>query len=380
METEKRKNFTTISPGSYNVHLLKDVGMIPYVMYRDYNYNSTLVTYKNEEEYPAILNEVKGLKVDFLKTNGKYTFGSVSFKVISYIWKKAKEIDILNLYHTSKETMTYGLIYKLRNPFGKLYIKLDLDLDDFISAQTPFKKRGYQLFFRYITDIVSYELETVGDYLKQQFLTTKSKFIKIPNGIDDDFIKKENLYINDFQEKEKLIITVGRIGTEQKNSEMLLKVIESLHLKDWKVAFIGPIEVSFYPVIKKFFMQYPDLKERVIFTGAIADRKELYAWYNRAKVFCLTSRWESFGIVLVEALYWNNYILTTPIAPAQEITNGETVGKVVADESELCQALQKIIDGDTDLEIYQEQIAAHATKYLWKDIVGVLHKKIESIV
>lgn len=380
MDTNKRKKFTTISPGSYNVHLLKDVGMIPYIMHRDYKYNSTLVSYRNEEEYPAIQNEVKGLKVDFLQTNGKYTFGKVSFKVISYIWKNAKGIDILNLYHSSKETLVYGFIYKLRNPSGKLYIKLDLDLDDFVSAQTPFKRRGYQLFFRYIADIVSYELEAVGSYLKQQFLSTKIKFIKIPNGIDDDFIKKESLYINDFQEKEKLIITVGRIGTEQKNSEMLLKAIEPLHLKGWKVAFIGPIEASFELVIKDFFQKNPHLKESVTFTGAIADRKELYQWYNKAKVFCLTSRWESFGIVLVEALYWNNYILSTPIAPIQEITNNETVGKVVSDEKELSYILQQTIDGDIDLSIYQEQIAEHAKKYIWKDILQVLHEKIESIV
>ncbi|MDL2207996.1 glycosyltransferase [Parabacteroides sp. OttesenSCG-928-O15] len=380
METEKKKRFVTLFPLSQHVHLLKDVGMIPYIMYRDYGYDATLVCFEDKDGYPALQNEVKGLKIDFLKEDKEYQFGKISSSVISYIWENAKEIDILNLYHNTKETLVYGLIYKLRNPSGVLYIKLDVNLNRFREVLTSsLKTKGYDFYFKHIADIVSYELNAAGDFLQKSFPTNRDTFIKIANGIDNEYIRKESLSQLDFSQKENLIITVGRIGSPEKNHEMLLYATEKLNLGNWKVAFIGPIEESFHSVIKDFFRRNPQLKERVTFTGAISDRKELYQWYNRAKVFCLTSRWESFGIVLVEALYWHNYILSTPIAPIQEITDNETAGQVVVNEEELNGVLQKIIDGEIDLRLYQEAIANQAKKYLWKDIVKVLHEKIESI-
>lgn len=51
----------------------------------------------------------------------------------------------------------------------------------------------------------------------------------------------------------------------------------------------------------------------VILLGNIEDKNLLYDDYDRAKVFLLTSRWESFGIVLVEALRFGNYIIATEI-------------------------------------------------------------------
>lgn len=59
-----------------------------------------------------------------------------------------------------------------------------------------------------------------------------SKLIYIPNGFDEDYLIKNNIKIKKFEEKENIIITVGRIETEQKNNGMLLKVINKMDLKD----------------------------------------------------------------------------------------------------------------------------------------------------
>lgn len=41
---EKKLVFATFFPGCLNVHLTKDVGMIPYVLYRDFGYDSYYTT------------------------------------------------------------------------------------------------------------------------------------------------------------------------------------------------------------------------------------------------------------------------------------------------------------------------------------------------
>ena len=65
--------FVTMYPETENVHLIKDVGMIPFIMHKKFAYDSTIVCYKNED-YSYLENEVKGLKLDFIK---KYTGKSI---------------------------------------------------------------------------------------------------------------------------------------------------------------------------------------------------------------------------------------------------------------------------------------------------------------
>ena len=53
-------NFVTMLLHTKNVHLLKDVGMIPYMLWKQYGYNARIITYKNEEKYEYLEKEVRG--------------------------------------------------------------------------------------------------------------------------------------------------------------------------------------------------------------------------------------------------------------------------------------------------------------------------------
>ena len=89
-----RKNFVTLFPSTYNVNLTKDVGYIPYILYRNFGYNSAIVSFKNDS-YIYLNQYVKGIKMEFLKK------GNERIACIKYILKNAKNIDILNMYHMS---------------------------------------------------------------------------------------------------------------------------------------------------------------------------------------------------------------------------------------------------------------------------------------
>jgi glycosyltransferase involved in cell wall biosynthesis len=374
-----KKRFFTLFPLSHNVHLTKDVGVIPFILYRDYGYDSTLVTFKNETTYPSLENEVKGLKINFIEKDKKYKFGKPSMKVIRYILENASQIDILNLYHNTKETLLYGLIYKLRNPSGIFYCKLDITTERLPKKMNCLKKAVYSFFFDKITSLVSTELDEAYNYLLSEYPVLKKKLFILPNGIDDVFIKKKEINRYDFSQKENLIITVGRIGTLQKNNELLLNALLKIDLKDWSVAFIGPIEPDFQIKIDAFYLTNPTLKNKVRFIGEIATKENLYDWYNRAKIFCLTSKWESFGIVLVEALYFGNYIITTDISSAKSITNNEKIGSIILHEHDLIEELTNIINGEKSIDVYYNDILNHSENFIWKNLVEKLHYKLNSI-
>ena len=119
-----QRRFVTVFPVTENVHLIKDVGQIPYTLHKHHGYDSTIVCYQNSESYPNLDGEVEGLRISFLTQQGRKLFQERA--VLNYLKEQAKNIDVLNLYHLTKETIYYGLYYKKLNPKGVLYVKMDV--------------------------------------------------------------------------------------------------------------------------------------------------------------------------------------------------------------------------------------------------------------
>jgi glycosyltransferase involved in cell wall biosynthesis len=118
---------------------------------------------------------------------------------------------------------------------------------------------------------------------------------------------------------------------------------------------IGPIQNSFKPVIEKFYADHPDKGDKIIFTGPIYDKKELWEWYNRSKVFLLSSKWEGFALVFVESQRFSNFIISTPVGAAEDVIEGEKYGRIVPldDVEVMSHKIQEIIDGETNIDVFQ---------------------------
>lgn len=372
------KRFVTIFPDAENIHIKKRIGMIPYVLHRDYDYNSTLACFKNEEHYPFIEAHAKGLGIHFLpSTAGKRKL----WQVLRYVRKNAAEIDVLNVYHQSRSTFMIGCLYKLLNPKGVLYVTLDMNIGYLVHLFSRKHKRHlffWNFFFGRVANIVSYESTEVGSFLAPHYKNIGNKLLLLTNGIDDVTIRENNIPDVPFDAKQNLIITVGRIGAPEKNNELLLSAIEQLALKGWAVAFIGPINEYFKDRISLFFQNNPTLKDKVLFTGAIYDQSELYRWYSRAKVFCLTSNREGFATVLPEAMYFGNYIVSTNVSAIADITDHATLGAIVENEQQLVTTLQQIINDDSSIKPLCTLIKAKArTAYSWTNIIAPLAQRLQ---
>ena len=102
-------------------------------------------------------------------------------------------------------------------------------------------------------------------------ISSKGKTIYLPNGYDNLFVEK-NFKIKEFKEKENIILTVGRLGTKEKNTELLLESLKEIDLNDWKVILIGSEIEELLKYKEKYFKENPKLKEKIIFTGEIKDK------------------------------------------------------------------------------------------------------------
>lgn len=313
----KKKRFVTVIPDCPNYGLVKDVGMIPYIMAKYYGYDSLLVTLKNDGVYPY-LKMMPELKIEFLNNKNE---------IIHYISKSAKQIDVLNIYHLSiSKSLFWANTYKQKNPSGKVFLKLDIDFRGIaaISSYSTLRKTVIRHLLKRV-DIVSAESTAVCEKLEKLL---QRKIIYIPNGyyeFDYNKVIQENSI-----KKENTLLTVGRLGTKQKATELLLEAYaRSGKAGIFKLRLVGTIEKGFQKYIDEYFYKYPDLKDYIEFTGPITQRSELILEYQKAKIFILTSRWEGSPLVIPEAMAYGCYLVLSPEIPsAPNIVADEKIGLI----------------------------------------------------
>ncbi|WP_288171610.1 glycosyltransferase [uncultured Alistipes sp.] len=340
-------------------HIGKDVSCVPYYLGQALGYDVEIVslTSATNRNFPV---ENDGIRYKFLFRRGDRKNGW--YKLIFFWWYlvcNARKIDILMRFHYSIPTIIEAIIYKIFNPDGKVYVKCDTD--HHITEKFP-QRKGIKEGIRRLLykkgiaaiDVIScetskaYALMTKSD---SPYFAFGDKLVYVPNGFDETSLRKTPIKIKSFDEKENKIITVGRLGTKQKNTDMLLESLAHINPAGWKFYFIGPIEPAFQSKIDRFYKNFPDKLSSIIFTGPIYDKQKLWEHYNSAKVFVLTSRWESYGLVLIEARRFGCYLVSTDVGAARDLIGNNECGEYIKQEDAvgLQQALQRIIDLQTPI-------------------------------
>lgn len=365
----KKLRFLTLHPAGVNVDLTKDEGQIPYTLCTTQDVDATIVTCHINCK-TANLDCVPGLKVKHypLIVNNALT-GAI------YILLNAKKIDWLNIYFAGRQAYYWTKLYKFLNPKGHVYLKLDMDfrscdLYDNNQVEREIFKKNTE-----VVDIVSVESEKVKSRIQKY---SEKEILLIGNGFAKLDFKPQIDQI-----RENVLLTVGRLGTTQKATDILLQAFaKSADKHNWKLKLIGSVEDEFKPYIDNFYQKYPQLKSRVIFTGEIKNRELLYNEYCRAKVFVLPSRWESFGISCGEALSCGcRLIITDTVPPAKEMTNNEKYGKII--EAENIDMLADEILKATQWEYTKDQIEELSnyanSQFSWEGICKKLYYAMKEV-
>lgn len=305
------KTFVTLF-NSENIHLLKDVGLIPYGMYKYENYDASIATYLNGE-YSYTNNLVKGLKItEVKKITGNFDIDCIIFLVIN-----AKKIDVLNIYHVRGQSGIKALVYKLFNRKGKVYFKFD---------STVLKESGVNLkniacsLLLKLSDFKSTEIEESVKKLSESW---NEKIDFVPNPYYPEFFQN---YIC-FNQRRNQIITVGRIGSSQKATEILVEGFARIHheIPEWELVLVGPretfdIKLDFDKFINEIYEEYDGIKDKIIFKGAVSDKNLLNVLYQESKIAAFPSRWEGFGIAPMEACLSGCFFVGTDIPSFRALT------------------------------------------------------------
>jgi glycosyltransferase involved in cell wall biosynthesis len=140
---------------------------------------------------------------------------------------------------------------------------------------------------------------------------------------------------------------------------------------------VGGIEEGFKPYIAAYFDRHPELREKVLFKGAITDKTELYAEYAKAKIFALTSRTEGGPPNVVgEALAHGCYMVTSAVDAAEDITDSGRCGRIfpVGNAQALAEILREICPDQALLrDGFDKATACARTHFDWEFIIKRLH-------
>lgn len=299
-----------------------------------------------------------------------------------YLKANATSIDVLVVFHCRVNTARIIKWYKKYNKNGKVYLKFDSSSVKESKSSLPIRMAQKFYYHRIIekqTDVFSIETKKAYEEALQFGMfgkDIKDKLTFVPNGIEqtaDCEILSEN-------EKENLIITVGRIGTEQKNNEMLIEALKKVDLQDWKVKLIGPVNESFRYYFEKCQEDFPQIKSNVDLVGQITDKKLLNQHYRNAKIFVLTSRSESFALVLCEALQFCDYIVSTDVGGAELCSDNGRFGKVIRSEDidALTEALKNVMNGNILNEDFYRNVNIFKTRFYWENVIEPVAEKLNS--
>ncbi|MFT8394274.1 MAG: glycosyltransferase [Liquorilactobacillus ghanensis] len=347
-----------------DVELTKDCGVVPYLLHKKYGYQAVMVTTKDDNEtYSSLIEKVPGIQIDYLADSKNFIEAQMR-----YLKENYAKIDLLLLRGPYTAYFGFLRLYRKLRPDGKVYIALDAN--SLWMDRIDWQAADFQLFLSQC-DVIATSSRVMQHYLSIKW---PFKIEYIPNGFYN--FADIDLHV-DFKKKYNTILTVGRIGTIQKNNQLLLDTFATIadQLPTWNVRLVGPIQPEFENYLRQYFMKFPALKKRIVMVGELNSKADLMKEYQQAKIFTLTSQVEGgTPNVIAESLFGGCYQVLTNFDAASEAIDQGNCGVVVKDQTDLAQQLLNLCQDSECLLKGQEAAIAFARRnYDFNQIIQRLH-------
>ena len=341
------KRIYNICPYTFyrNEQFMKDCILLPYTFSKLFDIQTVIVTAKSEEY--TYLDLLPGLVVDVVP-EADSPRQWVEF-VCNYIRQNYHVIDILFCFGGYETNQNIIPLYKELRPDGKVILKLDINSGwaDRLSLAIPELKAMYES-----CDLITCESKRMKKHLSEKW---PYRIEYVVNGYLEDITPLKQV---SYEEKENIILTVGRIGTQQKANHILVEAFARCADRHpgWKLKLVGSIEPEFQRYMNEFYQRYPQFKDRVILTGKILDKNKLNDEYKRAKTFAITSSFEGgTPNVFSEAARNGCYIISSDIDAVDEMINWGKCGKKfkINDIDGLVEVFEVVLEESFELEMRQ---------------------------
>ena len=290
------------------------------------NLEITLLTLDTKISLDRVKNFTEGLKKEvkiypyFIPSN-VFLLPRVFFR-FGYFLKKHKPSLVVLAGGGTHSNAFFVLITKFFLPDKRLVIINHGNPDQFLKKQNFILKYLTKILYRKADKIVSVSKQ-IMESLKERFGLTEKQCLFIYNGLNlEDIAKKtqEKIEYSWLKEDVPKILSVGRLDAASKDFATLLRAL-ALVLEEMSVKLIiigeGPQKNDLEILAKEL-----KIYKNVWFAGY---QENPYKFMDKSDLFILSSCFESFGIVLVEAMACGLPVISSDcdFGPREILENGE---------------------------------------------------------
>lgn len=304
-----------------------------------------------------VINKIKKWNLDVIHSQTEFGVGTFA-RVIS----KQFNIPIVHTYHTFYEDYIY---YITKGYFDKTSKKIVKSLTDFYCDKT--------------IDELIVPTQKIYDIFKEKYNYDKDINI-IPTGLEIENFSKENFSNEDILNlKEKcnlknddiVLLLLGRVARE-KNIEFLINCMPNYDNVKLIIIGDGP-DIDYYKKLA-------ENKNNISFLGKV-PYENVPIYYQLADVFVTSSKSETQGLTVIEALASSLPVLAINDESFNKVIKNGVNGYIFNDENEYKEILNKIIVDKSILNNMKVQARKSSLEYsssiFAKRVLEVYEKAIE---
>jgi asparagine synthase (glutamine-hydrolysing) len=329
----------------------------------------------NELEVCSMYDEQKDIDEKYIGDQKFTGFGINRLNFMLQCVLKGTKNSTVILSHAN--LLPVGYLIKLFSPKTRLVL-----IAHGIEAWQPFSGIKKRMLFKcdQILSVSKYTkdvLVELNGYPAQKIQVLNNcldPFLEVPvvKGKDAHLLERYHL-----QKDDTVLMTLTRLATKEryKGYDVVIKSLQNLretnpHLK---YLIVGKYDSKEKSRLDKLIAK-AGLEEHVIFAGFVPD-EELADHFNLADIYIMPSEKEGFGIVFIEAMYYNKPVIAgNKDGSVDALLNGR-LGLLVNPESleEVSSAISRIMDHKEqylpDRELLMENFSFPVYKEKWREVL-----------
>lgn len=271
------------------------------------------------------------LSNSFSKLGYNVTINTLNYSKKNVHFELSNEVNITSYNNINRLYAIYKIIKKANSinapiiviSMGKLSVEVALISCFFRPKNLIFSEHVAYESFSFIKRII----KKLAYYLANKviFLTENDRNIFTNNSHDNskfDYIRNINPYyeldvpITGFNSRQNIALAIGRLSY-QKNFATLIDIWSKSDTSNWKLLIIGDGEEK---------SKLIELSKEIPNIEIIPSTKNIDTYYNKSKIFLMSSRYEGLPMVLIESQYFGlpSIAYDCKTGPSEIIIHNET--------------------------------------------------------
>jgi len=329
----------------------------------------------NELEVCSMYDEQQHIDQKYIAEKNFTGFGIHRIKfTLECVLKGTKKSTVI-LSHVN--LLPVGYLIKLFSPKTRLVL-----IAHGIEAWEPFTGIKKKMLFRcdqvlsvskYTKDVLV-ELNGFSSEKIQVLNNCLDPFLEVPVEKEKDVVLLEKYGL---KKEDTVLMTLTRLAAREqyKGYDIVIRSLQNLRESNphLKYLIVGKYDNKEKSRLDKMIAK-AGLKEHVIFAGFVAD-KELAEHFNLADIYIMPSEKEGFGIVFIEAMYYNKPVIAGNKDGSTDALLDGKLGLLVNPESmeEVSGAIMRMINHREqylpDRKLLMENFSFPVYKEKWREIL-----------